>query len=55
MTRMRIRKAKRIRKRDSGPIEAITHSSTARSVLLKLEELLEDIDQAIDETCGWPG
>lgn len=57
MTRIRLQKPKKTRKRapSPAPLEDITSSSPARSLLAALEELLEDIDQALEETGGWPG
>jgi hypothetical protein len=58
MTRIRVQKPKKIRKRSAskGPLEDLAPSGQTRSRLINsIEELLEDIDRVLDETGGWPG
>lgn len=58
MTRIRVQKPKKIRKRAASPspLEDIAPYTNNRSRLVKsIEELMEDMDRALEETGGWPG
>lgn len=52
MTRIRVQRSRKTRRRapSPAPLENITRSSAVRSQLLgTLEDVLEEIDQALDE------